>query len=498
MIRSSWAVVAAVTALSVPAFAEDQSSIPSGQRPAAWRGTSHVVVDTPMHEFTNPGAEISPYIYLNRCSGGCTIIGGSINDARTNTSTIPSTGTHMVAEYRNAAGETGQAADAEWNQLVQCLKEVYSPFAVTVTDQMPQGASYTMAVIAGSPGNIGLSNDILGIAPLAGDCSAQDNVISFSFANHHGNNDRVNNLCWTAAQETAHALGLDHSFMFSDGTSACNDPMTYRTDCGGQRFFRNKPAQCGENEVRTCRCGGSQNSHLKIRNAYGPGESIIPPPTVVVNTPMSGGAAIEQQVVAFQAGSKRGVEKAELWLNGYKWAEVKGAAFGSTGQLNPANYSTRFPAGVPDGVIDIVVKAYDDLGAMTESATVTVTKGAPCASADTCAKGQQCEAGKCFWAPPTGKLGDSCDYAQFCESNICLETSDGGYCSQNCIVGVMDSCPMGFSCVAAGAGGACLPEDTGGGCCSVGGTDTVWVHGGLTLFVLGVALRRRRRKADRL
>ena len=85
----------------------------------------------------------------------------------------------------------------------------------------------------------------------------------------------MNNICWTAAQETAHALGLDHEYVFSDGTSACNDPMTYRMDCGGQKFFRNKAAQCGEVGVRTCRCGGSQNSHVKIRGVFGDGTSLI-------------------------------------------------------------------------------------------------------------------------------------------------------------------------------------------------------------------------------
>jgi hypothetical protein len=56
----------------------------------------------------------------------------------------------------------------------------------------------------------------LGVAPLAGDCSPQDNVLSFSFANAHGQTElvsRVNNLCWTAAQESAQRWS-DHEFEF--------------------------------------------------------------------------------------------------------------------------------------------------------------------------------------------------------------------------------------------------------------------------------------------
>lgn len=510
MLRTSCVAVALVMAAVVPALAEDDSN-PRWDRPAGWRGTTHVVVPTPLEQFgPRPvGATISPYIYLNRCSGGCTVKASTMNDARTEQSTIPKMGSGcpgypncVIQEFQNATGQTGTDADAEWAQLVQCMKEVYSPFAVTVSDVKPtDGRSYTMAVIAGTPQNIGLGPGILGIAPLAGDCSPQDNVISFSFANYHGPSDRVNNLCWTAAQETAHALGLDHSYQFSDGTSACNDPMTYRTDCGGQRFFRNKPASCGEDAIRPCQCGGSQNSHVKIRGVFGDGVSLIAAPTVQVNTPANGAAAIPMQIVAAQAGSKRGVAKVELWLNGYKWQELPGASFGSAGQRNPSDYTLRFPANVPDGVIDIVVKAADDLGLETTSQTITVTKGAPCASATDCNKngieGQKCDAGKCYWDPPTGAIGDACTYSQFCESGFCLETTDGGFCSRDCIVGVADSCPTDFTCIASGTSGVCVPNDDGGGCCSVSDDDDTGALAaqlGLSAALLGFVVRRRRRR----
>jgi len=381
---------------------------------------------------------------------------------------------------------------------VQCMKEVYSPFGVTVTDQKPPaGQSYTMAIIAGEAAQINWVG-ALGVAPLAPDCSAQDNVISFSFANDHGASDRVNNLCWTAAQETAHALGLDHEYMFADGTSACNDPMTYRYDCGGQKFFRNKPASCGEMSVRPCQCGGSQNSHLKIHNVFGDGDSLIPPPTVNVTSPASGATIQNGAVVNVSAGSKRGVENVELWLNGYKWADLPGAKFGSTGQPNPANYNLMMPTTVPDGVIDIVVKVFDDIGEETDAPTITVTKGAPCASEASCATGQKCEAGKCFWEAPVGVLGDECTFAQYCESGLCVDTSEGGLCSQECVVGATDACPKDYTCEAFGQSGACIPASGGGGCCSVGKTTSsreVWLQLGFGALVLGFVVRRRRRHA---
>lgn len=503
-------VGAAFAVLTATAHAEPLQlpTIPDGKKlsdlPAGTMiGTRRVMVATPPEQFnSSPAAEVSNVLYVNRCSGGCMVTGGDINDARQHISTYITPGPHVVTEYKNFAGDIGAAADDEWNQVVQCLKEIYSPFNITVTDQKPTGSgNYTEAIIAGDSPDVGLSRMILGVAPAHTSCEPNDNAMSYTFANnpYFGGTvqRRIWELCSTAGQESAHHYGLDHEYEFFDGTSACNDPMTYRTDCGGQKFFRNKAAKCGEDSVRNCSCGGLQNSHAKILGVFGVGQNLIPAPTVAITSPATGGTASNGQVVTFQAGSKRGVEKSELWLNNYKWAEVKGVAFGPMGQRNPADYSMTFPGDVPNGVIDVQIKSYDDLGNVTTSSAVTVTKGAPCANADTCAKGQLCEAGKCFWAEPTGKLGEPCDYQQFCESNMCIQTNQGGYCSQECIVGVVDSCPMGFECAAAGAGGACLPiEETG--CCNVGRGGAVWAHAGLSLFVLGLVVRRRRRQRDRL
>jgi len=86
------------------------------------------------------------------------------------------------------------------------------------------------------------------------------------------------------------------------------------------------------------------------------------------------------------------------------WKKLPGVPIGPTGQ--PASdYVFTLPADVPDGVIDVEAVAIDDLG-ISASSKVTVTKGTPCATADTCLKGQQCSAGKCFWDPPTGATGE--------------------------------------------------------------------------------------------
>lgn len=494
---STFWVLGVLCAVVAPAVAEPASPAPV-ELAADGFPAQRIAVDTPREMYATTAAA-SPYIYLERCAVGCTVMQG-INDAVHYSSSIPSNGVSNVTPFENNAGQTGAAADAEWAQVVQCIKEIYSPYNVTISDVKPTGGvGYHMAMIAGNPADIGDRRPgILGVAPLASDCSAIDNVMSFSFANAHPSTtdptERILNICWTASQESAHALGLDHEYEFANHKSACNDPMTYRIDCGGQKFFRNEIASCGEDKARPCKCGPTQNSHLKVLSVYGVGSPIFGNPTVTLTSPAASGGMLDRSVTA-AAGSKRGVARVELFFNGFKWAEVQGAPFGKAGQNNPSDYPILVPTTLPNSIVDVKAVAYDDLGGATDSAVVTVTKGAPCASASTCAKGQKCEAGKCFWDPPMGEIGANCSYDQFCKSGICTGTSDQQICTQSCIPGVTDSCPMGFQCVMQSAtAGVCFFNDTGGGCCSVDRSDRgLWGQLGIAAIVLGLVLRRRRR-----
>jgi len=454
------------------------------------------IVDTPPEAFTAPVVpQVSPYLYLNRCTGGCVVHGGTSNDARTQHSSIPPTGDYNIGEFATATGLIGSSADADWAAVVKCMQEVYSPYAITVTDQLPTNVSYTEAIIAGQPGDIGRPIDNLGVAPIAANCAAEDNVISFSFANHHpgSGTTRLLDICWTAAQESAHAFGLDHEYMFTDGTSTCRDPMTYRDDCGGEKFFRNSRAQCGEDAVRDCRCGGTQNSHAMLLNVFGPGTPITAAPHVTIEGPNAGATIAAGQIIHATAGAQRGVAKVELFLNGSQWASLPGAAFGANGQPD-SDYALMVPSTVPNSIIDIVVRATDDLGIATDSDPVTVTKGQACTTASDCLQDQSCTAGKCAYPPPPGKLGDACPYSQYCESWECVNTDVGKRCVADCEVDEPASCPANFTCQDLGGGkGACVEVDVAG-CCSVAhgaGRSTPWPVFGLGALVLGLALRRR-------
>ncbi len=458
---------------------------------AAAAPARRVTVDVPAT--AAPAGGVAHTIVMERCRNNCVLAKSTTNNATMTLSTIPQgAGPFTIQEFKNSMGQTGSMADAEWNAIVTCVREVYSPFDVTVTDERPtSGGTYHLSIVAGLPAQAGLPDDILGIAPLAGDCTPQDNVISFSFANAHPAGQRVMNLCWTVAQESAHAFGLDHEYMFYDGKSTCTDPMTYRADCGGQHFFRDKVAKCGEFAERACKCSTNQNSHQKLLELFGPGTVITPPPTSVVTFPQPN-ATMLGAVVGARAGSQRGIATVQLLVNGFEWAVVQGQTPGPNGQPNPSDYSIKVPSNLPRSIVDIVVRASDDLGTFTDSPKITLTNGAPCTDSAACAAFQSCEDGRCLWAPPVGELGDECKYTQFCKSNLCVDTSDGKLCSQACTPD-SDSCPMDMTCTESAPGaGVCLPASDGG-CCDTGRSgSSPWTHAGFAALVLALVGRRRR------
>jgi hypothetical protein len=120
-----------------------------------------------------------------------------------------------------------------------------------------------------------------------------------------------------------------------------------------------------------------------------------------------------------------------------------------------------------------------------------------CTMDSECTNGGICFMSQCLAQPfgPMG-LGTTCVAGTECESGVCGAGPGGMKCSMSCSPETAGTCPDGFECLGAGAGGACWPEgeDEGGGCCDAGsqlpaGASTMlfWI-GFVALF-----LRRRRR-----
>lgn len=423
-------------------------------------------------------------LYLDRCVGGCTVHGTMVDDATTSSSSIPETGTYQLGAFAYS--------DAEWAAIVACVTEVYSPYAITITETEPSASTYyNKALVAGLPTDVKLDTSTLGIALLSGDCHPLGNSLAFVFANVHPHDATfVTNVCWTVTQESAHLYGLDHEFVFTDGVSACRDPMTYRGDCGGEKFFRPHEAFCGRVAEEHCRCGEAQSSHRLLVERFGSAAPTTAPPEVVITQPPGPGSLAAGASIVAHASAQRGIDHVALLLNGYPWVTVPGVAFGGSGQPG-ADYTLALPADVPDGVIDVAVAAYDDLGTVTTTPALTMTKGEPCASAATCAAHQSCSEGRCAWAPPTAALDDECEYVQQCASGLCIR----GRCSQACDIDDATTCPEHFACDGIGSNtdGVCSRTSAeAAGCCDAGGSPA----GGLILALL-VLMRMRMRSRRR-
>src|SRR5438045_748425 len=142
MLRPSSRVVLGVLWLfalrSAPASGEPTAPPPAGSTTIDGLPGRRVAVDTPLDLYATPYAQVSPIIYLDRCVGDCVVTNGN-NDARINSSSIPMVSPATIKEFRNSSLQTGADADAEWQQVVQCVREVYSPYNVMVTDVLPTG-----------------------------------------------------------------------------------------------------------------------------------------------------------------------------------------------------------------------------------------------------------------------------------------------------------------------------------------------------------------------
>lgn len=460
-----------------PGPGEPGSMIPSG----ITRGYVQPPLGTPVPPAAH--GDVSKIIFVNPCRGGCTFTKSTngVSDAITNQTWLgsaPLGSTITISEFAHS--------QEVWDETIACIRDVYSPYGVTVTDIDPGQTPHHEAVLAGRGSELPIDG-ALGVAPLgSGNCQPANNVISFSFANAHGPTQSLTlpqAMCWTVAQESAHAYALDHEF-------DCSDPLTYLDGCG-QKFFRNKLIECGTYAAEDCVCGGEfQNSHSHLTAVLGVG-TLPDPPTVNISMPVNDTTVIPGFSVFTTAIDRRGVKNIDLLINGWLWSTTEGV-FGKT-----SSYVLSVPNAVPDGVMDVDVRACNDLD-VCATQRVTVTRGAACASADACLAGQKCEEGRCFWDPPTGEIGDDCTYSQFCTSNVCADTGGQMQCTLSCFGGPNDVCPEETPCNAAtGEEGVCADPVDEGGCCSTtgaGNSDVVLVNLGLGALIGLVVIRRRRRR----
>lgn len=433
------------------------------------------------------GGITSRIIYLNDCKpNGCTIAPGFESSKSNRSSIIGQTANLSAFAY----------SDAVWQEVLQCVRETYAPFNITITDEDPcAGNTSTCQVdhwenlVAGTPQQAGFQSGVGGVSPWS--CgNIINNTITYTFANIYG--PSVVDICWTAAQEVAHSFGLDHEYL-------AEDPMTYRQGSslpGGVKRFQNVNAQCGEYSARQCECAGPdgsrsyQNSVTEITGIFG---AAGPTPPEVSFDDLTNGEQVEPGfIVRTTIVDDNGITSATLTVDNQ-----------TVQTLTTPPYIFNAPSSLGEGTHRVTVTAVDSLGT-SGSASVDVNIGPPCETPADCAgqgENYTCVGGRCVpgeGAP--GGLGEECMDNSECYSGQCATAGEDRYCVEPCEVGGSD-CPSGFQCLDAGGTGVCWPGggdgDPEGGCSSSSGNGamTSSLALGALLGVLFAGRRRRRRRA---
>ena len=212
-------------------------------------------------------------IYLNK--NGVTVTPGA-NDARLDRSSIVSAPVSVPA---------WNASPAVWSQTVTCLREMFAPFDVSITETDPGELPHIEAVFGGSPALLGMPGSFAGVSPFSSSCKIIESSMVFTFTDVIPQNAQV--VCEVMAQEIAHSYGLDHELLASD-------PMSYLS-FNGKRSFQNVMAECGETSARPCgvtgaqACRTMQNSYALLMERIGAaGTGDIDPPSVAITSPADG------------------------------------------------------------------------------------------------------------------------------------------------------------------------------------------------------------------
>lgn len=400
----------------------------------------------------------SRILYLNRCVGGCSVTPG-FEDSRTNHSSILGRSIQL-SEWTHG--------EENWEQVVNCVRGLYAPFDIVVTDSDPGDQSHFEAMVAGTPLE-GSFTRAGGVSPFT--CSVIDNAITFTYAAIY---DDMRKICNVVGQESAHAFGLDHEL-------ECADPLTYLPGCP-IKSFQDVDAACGEFTERECTCGGeTQNSVQYLYDIFGEGEV----PEVRIERPVAQSeVAIGFAIEATGFDDHFVINKTELWIDG-ALIESQGPSTISRSAVFTA------PKSLSPEPHEIEVRMYDDRN-QYGSTSITVTQ-AVCQSTSECGFSYLCLAGQCVLGPGnSGGLGDLCQGSLDCDGQICAtQEQEDSTCTAFCDTDPRwgtPQCPSGYECLATDEEhSVCMPERGGkSGGCSVGTSQSGAPLNGFLLFLLAL------------
>jgi hypothetical protein len=212
---------------------------------------------------TSSVASAKTVIYMNRAGG--MYEPAKSDDARINRSSLI-TRTAVVPPF--------SGSESDWSAILDCMRTLYAPFDVDITDRDPGDAPHLECVTGGWPEDAGFPANYGGVGTLAACGSTVPNAVVFAFADAWNGDPQL--ICEAAAQELGHTFALDHVL-------SCPDPMSYQYGCGA-KVWQDEEARCGEYQSRLCRCGGAtQNGFATLREILG--ERKAPRPATIVGRP---------------------------------------------------------------------------------------------------------------------------------------------------------------------------------------------------------------------
>jgi hypothetical protein len=218
---------------------------------------------------------------------------------------------------------------------------------------------HIMAVVGGSPLDVGLPDNVAGVSPFTEDCGIIENSIVFTFTDVLNNDPQV--VCEVMAQEIAHSFGLDHEMEASD-------PMTY-LDYDGNREFMDQDTPCGEYEDRPCgisghTCRPSQNSVKLLTQRVGASNGSGGGPMFGITSPSNGDKVSPGFTVDLAAIPGIALTTATLYIDDKSVA---------TATPSGDHFSLTAPDTLGDGTHHLKVTASD--GTRTSDQTIDVTIG---------------------------------------------------------------------------------------------------------------------------
>lgn len=320
------------------------------------------------------------------------------------------------------------------------LRTFYLPYDVTFTRTRPAG-DFTLIAVGGNMQLLGFQSGVAGVSPLDCGNANPDNVV-FTFSNDLSPDyGGVVSAAITAAHESGHSFGLQHTndpndIMYSVQMPNQTLDQLFKLSFTGTGTFSGFNA--GESAQDTVQCGRptAQVNNGVLAQALG-SRAVPPPPSFSWDFPPP---TVQQVPTSFsisvtpQAGAR-----VEVYKNADLIAVIKSAPYSLTVTADAADANGYY----------LTVEAIDSSAAratLSRAFLPSAKSPALCRATTDCSGGLQCKNGYCL-----KPVGAACMKDIDCAGNLCKQTSGGMVCTQLC--DATTPCPDGTTC----SGGLCAP-----------------------------------------